>query len=237
MHATEDKDTYRESDLVTFDINGNGSAEFEITDESTDTKSHGIDASLGLGGTMEVKMGLKLFGIGASSKMSITAHATGGYSHAWATANSDSFGYAGEIANIPPSGQTGEVVIKAIPYIGYLTTTAIAPPRTVTGLKVQAVTKDSAVLTWKGPKERLDSNGDPVIADHYKVYVSTSQNGEYEVLKKDGQDVVIKGDETTYMVTGLEPNTTYYFKHLFIIKGIRWMRIQRYSTAVIKPLY
>ncbi len=107
--------------------------------------------------------------------------------------------------------KTGEVVNAAIPYVGYVTTTYMTPPRRVTDLKVVQTTKHSARLQWTKPKNRVN-DGEVVEVDSYKLYMSESLNGEYKAVQEDGQDVVLDGEATSYTVGSLESNTTYYFK-------------------------
>lgn len=102
--------------------------------------------------------------------------------------------------------ESGEVVEEKIPYIGYITVTSVTPPRRVQDLEVVTTTKTSALLKWSKPKDR--TNGDEVISvDSYKLYMSTSADGEYQVI-----DAEISGDTTSYLVSGLESGVTYYFK-------------------------
>lgn len=104
-----------------------------------------------------------------------------------------------------------EVIDVAIPYVGYVTTTAFTPPRRVTDLKVEKTTIHSALLQWTKPADRI-KNDKRTSVDSYKIYMSESLDGEYKVLQEDGQDVVIDGDTTSYLVSNLKSNTTYFFK-------------------------
>lgn len=117
--------------------------------------------------------------------------------------------------NVILESETGEVVSEAIPYVGYLATTQRVPPRKVTDLKVAQTTKHSAKLEWTKPTDRIDASGNVkkiVSVDSYKLYMSDSLNGEYEVVQEEGKDVVIDGNQTSYTVGNLESDTTYYFK-------------------------
>lgn len=208
---------------------GDGSSGIELSKETIFTKTHGLSLSLALGGTVDMEFGLKIFGIGGGSYLNLAAHLTGGYGYTYAETNSNGHSYSGTMADIPRTansdyayttqlvvwehnqnviGETEdeEVVYEAIPYIGYITDAKMTPPRTVTDLKVVATTKSLAMLNWTKPSDRINSNGDTVSVDHYKLYMSTSLYGDYSEVAE------IDGSKTSYTVTGLERNTTYYFK-------------------------
>ena len=107
--------------------------------------------------------------------------------------------------------ENGEVVSQKVPYIGYITTTLLTPPRRVQDLKVLTTTKHSALLKWTKPEDR-EVNGETISVDSYKIYMSTDPNGEFTAVQKDGKDVEIAGNSTSYLVSGLEAGVTYYFK-------------------------
>lgn len=100
----------------------------------------------------------------------------------------------------------GEVITEAIPFIGYITSVATTMPRRVTDLIVTGTTRNSALLKWTKPEDRTASDGTTVSVDHYKLYMSTMEDGEYTEIQ------TIDGDVTSYEVPGLEKETTYYFK-------------------------
>ena len=108
--------------------------------------------------------------------------------------------------NTLKDANSDEVVKQAIPFVGYITTTLLAPPRRVQDLEVTGTTKHSVQLKWSRPEDR--SVGDSVVSvDSYELYMSRSAEGDYQLV--DGE---ISGDQTSYLVANLESGVTYYFK-------------------------
>lgn len=123
--------------------------------------------------------------------------------------------------------ESGEVIEEAIPYVGYITTTYLTPPRRVQDLEVVRTTKHAAFLEWTKPTDRRF--GDELVSvDYYKLYMATSVDGEYEVVQENGEDVIIDGDATSYMVSGLYSGRTYYFK----IRSYS----ESYDTSILSPV-
>jgi len=93
-------------------------------------------------------------------------------------------------------------VLLAIPSLSAL---AAGEPENVTGLTATAVDATSIGLSWASAK---DAGGG--LVNHYRVYygttsVQTAGEGEY------GSEVDTPNNNTSYVVTGLTANTTYYF--------------------------
>ena len=93
-------------------------------------------------------------------------------------------------------------VILAIPALSAF---AAGEPENVTGLTATAVDSTSIGLSWSSAK---DSGGG--LVNHYRVYYGTTSvqtvgSGEY------GSEVDTPNNSTSYVVTGLTANTTYYF--------------------------
>lgn len=186
--------------------------------------------------------------IEAGVNINLTASASIGGGVTWISANSNNISYTTTFAALPASAKTGTTssgtgtsayaftakevkwnpkelgssniqtvdgieLTNATSVIGCLVEGADAvPPKLPVDLHVSSTTSNSETLRWNNT---TNYNRKP---KSYKLYYSTSSNGNFVALKNNGKDVIISGDSEIYTVNGLKENTTYYF------------RLQAYST-------
>ncbi len=104
--------------------------------------------------------------------------------------------------------ENGKVLTNKVGVIGYTVSAFDYPPAALPeDLHVDGVTSSSILLGWTTPDSNITR-----MPEAYRLYYSLSENGEYQPVLKDGQSVVIDAEKTNYLVTGLKPNTSYYFK-------------------------
>ena len=92
-------------------------------------------------------------------------------------------------------------ILLAIPLLA----AAAGEPEDVTGVSASAVDSTSISLSWNAAKDSVGG-----LVNHYRVYYGTvsvwqAQSGDYE------HQVDTLNNNTTYVVTGLTADTTYYF--------------------------
>lgn len=244
----EDKESYMVSNnSAVIGINGNSTTSIAMGKGSSSSLSNGFSLSLKTTSTLGIqsKEGCLVYLV-ASIKISATSTFGGGCT--WANANSENITYTTTFAPLPESARTsttssgtkssayeftakevkwnpkelgssniqtvdGEELTNATCVIGCLVQGAdAAPPKLPRDLHVSSTTSNSETLRWSNTTnyERKPES--------YKLYYSTSSNGDCVALKNNGKDVIIPGDSEIYTVNGLKENTTYYF------------RLQAYST-------
>lgn len=244
----EDKESYMVSNnSAVIGINGNSTTSIAMGKGSSSSLSNGFSLSLKTTSTLgiESKEGCLVYLV-ASIKISATSTFGGGCT--WANANSENITYTTTFAPLPESARTsttssgtkssayeftarevkwnpkelgssniqtvdGEELTNATCVIGCLVQGAdSAPPKLPRDLHVSSTTSNSETLRWSNTTnyERKPES--------YKLYYSTSSNGDCVALKNNGKDVIIPGDSEICTVNGLKENTTYYF------------RLQAYST-------
>ena len=244
----EDKESYMVSNnSAVIGINGNSTTSIAMGKGSSSSLSNGFSLSLKTTSTLgiESKEGCLVYLV-ASIKISATSTFGGGCT--WANANSENITYTTTFAPLPESARTsttssgtkssayeftarevkwnpkelgssniqtvdGEELTNDTCVIGCLVQGAdSAPPKLPRDLHVSSTTSNSETLRWNNT---TNYNRKP---ESYKLYYSTSSNGNFVALKNNGKDVIISGDSEIYTVNGLKENTTYYF------------RLQAYST-------
>ncbi|WP_443725481.1 GLUG motif-containing protein [Pseudoruminococcus massiliensis] len=244
----EDKESYMVSNnSAVIGINGNSTTSIAMGKGSSSSLSNGFSLSLKTTSTLGIqsKEGCLVYLV-ASIKISATSTFGGGCT--WANANSENITYTTTFAPLPESARTsttssgtkssayeftarevkwnpkelgssniqtvdGEELTNATCVIGCLVQGAdAAPPKLPRDLHVSSTTSNSETLRWSNTTnyERKPES--------YKLYYSTSSNGDFVALKNNGKDVIISGDSEICTVNGLKENTTYYF------------RLQAYST-------
>lgn len=244
----EDKESYMVSNnSAVIGINGNSTTSIAMGKGSSSSLSNGFSLSLKTTSTLGIqsKEGCLVYLV-ASIKISATSTFGGGCT--WANANSENITYTTTFAPLPESARTsttssgtkssayeftarevkwnpkelgssniqtvdGEELTNATCVIGCLVQGAdAAPPKLPVDLHVSSTTSNSETLRWSNTTnyERKPES--------YKLYYSTSSNGNFVALKNNGKDVIISGDSEICTVNGLKENTTYYF------------RLQAYST-------
>ena len=244
----EDKESYMVSNnSAVIGINGNSTTSIAMGKGSSSSLSNGFSLSLKTTSTLAIqsKEGCLVYLV-ASIKISATSTFGGGCT--WANANSENITYTTTFAPLPESARTsttssgtkssayeftarevkwnpkelgssniqtvdGEELTNATCVIGCLVQGAdAAPPKLPVDLHVSSTTSNSETLRWSNTTnyERKPES--------YKLYYSTSSNGNFVALKNNGKDVIISGDSEICTVNGLKENTTYYF------------RLQAYST-------
>lgn len=244
----EDKESYMVSNnSAVIGINGNSTTSIAMGKGSSSSLSNGFSLSLKTTSTLgiESKEGCLVYLV-ASIKISATSTFGGGCT--WANANSENITYTTTFAPLPESARTsttssgtkssayeftarevkwnpkelgssniqtvdGEELTNDTCVIGCLVQGAdSAPPKLPRDLHVSSTTSNSETLRWSNTTnyERKPES--------YKLYYSTSSNGDCVALKNNGKDVIIPGDSEICTVNGLKENTTYYF------------RLQAYST-------
>lgn len=244
----EDKESYMVSNnSAVIGINGNSTTSIAMGKGSSSSLSNGFSLSLKTTSTLGIqsKEGCLVYLV-ASIKISATSTFGGGCT--WANANSENITYTTTFAPLPESARTsttssgtkssayeftarevkwnpkelgssniqtvdGKELTNATCVIGCLVQGAdAAPPKLPRDLHVSSTTSNSETLRWSNTTnyERKPES--------YKLYYSTSSNGDCVALKNNGKDVIIPGDSEIYTVNGLKENTTYYF------------RLQAYST-------
>ena len=244
----EDKESYMVSNnSAVIGINGNSTTSIAMGKGSSSSLSNGFSLSLKTTSTLGIqsKEGCLVYLV-ASIKISATSTFGGGCT--WANANSENITYTTTFAPLPESARTsttssgtkssayeftarevkwnpkelgssniqtvdGEELTNDTCVIGCLVQGAdAAPPKLPVDLHVSSTTSNSETLRWSNTTnyERKPES--------YKLYYSTSSNGNFVALKNNGKDVIIPGDSEIYTVNGLKENTTYYF------------RLQAYST-------
>lgn len=244
----EDKESYMVSNnSAVIGINGNSTTSIAMGKGSSSSLSNGFSLSLKTTSTLGIqsKEGCLVYLV-ASIKISATSTFGGGCT--WANANSENITYTTTFAPLPESARTsttssgtkssayeftarevkwnpkelgssniqtvdGEELTNDTCVIGCLVQGAdAAPPKLPVDLHVSSTTSNSETLRWSNTTnyERKPES--------YKLYYSTSSNGNFVALKNNGKDVIISGDSEICTVNGLKENTTYYF------------RLQAYST-------
>lgn len=197
---------------------------------SSTTESNGFSLGLKGGYTGEIIGGIDFMSVVAvqgRAGLEISGQLAAGGT--WASTTSTGITYAGSFANIPNEaegygyeysaglvkwnaslkGHDGDLAVEGTGETLADKTVIIAPvvkmdpqvpPALPLDLHVLGVTENKAVLEWTNPESSR-------AADYYKIYYSKEADGQYYPL--DGK---VSGDKTRYVVTGLSPDTTYYFR-------------------------
>lgn len=96
----------------------------------------------------------------------------------------------------------------------------VAAPATVNNLEVESTTANSMTLVWTAPGD----DGTTGQAAAYEMRFSTGSGGLWEVMEEtDGEPAPsASGERETFTVTGLQPNTTYYFRIRTVDESSNW---------------
>ena len=143
----------------------------------------------------------------------VTASATAGfaYAHEKTHINGSSVTKSGAVSCVDVPGYdfrwklaawNCELNGSSVPVIGYLVKDVVAPPSPAEGLTAESVTTDSVTLRWS-------SGIRP--ADQYRIYRVLDDTDSTHVLVG-----AVQGDQTTYTLTGLEPDETY----TYVVRGV-----------------
>jgi hypothetical protein len=108
-------------------------------------------------------------------------------------------------------------------------------PAAINDLSVESTTSSSVTLSWTSPGD----DGDVGIASKYDIRYSTSQidDDNWEAaIKCDGEpSPQPAGSEESFVVSGLEENTDYYFAIRTADKTPNWSGISNLITGKTKP--
>ncbi len=203
-----------------------------LTIETTESKSESNGFTAGFKGSIMGKVigGMDFMSIVSATGsigLTIDTQVMGGKT--WISTESTGITYAGSFANIPGEAEgygyeysaglvkwnadlegfdhglevegTDEVLPDKTIVIGPTVTmlAASALPALPTDLHVLGVTSDSAVLQWTNPEGKR-------APDYYKVYYSKDDSNYYPL------EDTVSASENTYLVTGLNAESEYYFR-------------------------
>ncbi len=230
LSGTEDEDYYYAGEVHA--QTGKPKSVETLTIESTSTKSESNGFTVGLKGSVMVKAigGIDFMSIvNVTGSVGVTVDSQISAGATWVTTDSTGITYSGAFANLPSEAEgygyeysaglvkwnaslngfdenievkgTDELLPDKTVVIGPVVsmTGAAIPPALPQDLHVLGVTSTEAVLQWTNPE------GDRA-PDYYKVYYSKDGNNYYAL------DGTIDGKETSFMVTGLNSNSEYYFR-------------------------
>ncbi len=197
---------------------------------SSTTRSDGFTLGLKAGYMGEVIFGFNMLSIlSVSGKLGLGVSGQIQSGGTWTTTDSTGITYSGSFANLPEEAKglgyeysaglvkwetslnghdedltfedSDEVLTDKTIIVGpVVMMDEQVPPALPLDLHVLGVTEDKAVLEWTNPPSVR-------AADYYKIYYSKEADGQYYPL-----DGTVDGNKTRYVVSGLDPDTTYYFK-------------------------
>lgn len=229
------------SDPIIIAINGNSATSITMAEESSSSLSNGFELTLKAthSWSASTKEGCILYVFG-SLELGVEQSLGGGCT--WTTTNSTGIEYTTTFGVLPSSAQTATSssgtansaysftshVVKWIPkglgssnvktvdgkeltndacVIGCIVNKVdVKTPKLPVDFHVSSTTSDSITLKWS------NTTNYSRVPKSYKLYYSTSLDGNFVVLKNSGKDVIISGDDESYTVDGLKENTKYYFK-------------------------
>lgn len=224
------------------DVNGKSSTSISMGEGTSSSISHGYSFSLKVSANQTAEVGIDLIIVKFEGEMTCSEVLSLSGGCTWANSNSENITYTTTVASLPESARTettsagtassayafsaievkwnpeslgsssvqavdGEELTNDTCVIGCLVEGAdAAPPKLPIDLHVSSTTSDSITLKWSNTTNYSRA------PKSYKLYYSTSSNDNFVVLKDNGKDVIISGDDESYTVDSLKENTTYYFK-------------------------
>jgi len=230
LTGTEGKDYYYVGEVHA--QTGKDKSVETLTIETTSSQSESNGFTAGMKGSVMGKVigGLDFFSVvSATGSIGVTIDTQVVGGKTWVSTESTGITYAGSFANLPGEAEgygyeysaglvkwnadlegfdqglevegTDEVLPDKTIVIGPTVTmlSPSAPPALPTDLHVLGTTSAAAMLEWTNP----EGNRAP---DYYKVYYSKDGNNYYPL------DGTVDAKESSYMVTGLNEDSEYYFR-------------------------
>lgn len=210
--------------------NDKGNTTLDIETSTSTTESNGFSLGLKggyLGEATASPADTAILQISTTFGMEVSGQVASGGT--WATTKATGITYSGCFVNVPESAEgygydysaglvkwnasldgfdrdvtasdsTEVITDKTVVIAPVVTTDAQVPPALPTDLHVLAVSDSKAVLEWTNPTGTR-------APDYYKIYYSKEEDGQYYALEN-----TVDSGKTRYVVEGLDPDTTYYFR-------------------------
>ncbi|MGN0659834.1 MAG: InlB B-repeat-containing protein [Emergencia sp.] len=221
---------------------------FENEKESGWSHGFDIDLDLEIGGVAEAAVG---FLVKSSTEVEMVWNLALNGGASWLHGSTEGIEVAAELSSLPEGTSadygyscqlatyswdkssdsaddlSGDVDPVILTYIVKDTTEDSAPPKLPQMMRVDSTTANQVVLKWENSTYRP--------ADKYEIYEQNS-NGSYSKIG------TVSADATSYVVTGLEPDTEYYFSMKSIRDNLescssRWLRAVTKSEQTDAPVF